>query len=86
MTETPDETPRDSVVIDEAKRQTVILIFTLIGTAGIIGLTAFQGNPSLWPRVKMRAAAHVKRLGIRAANYSLSVSDWAERQYERNRG
>lgn len=81
--EESDETSRrDGVVAQEVKRQAVILAFTVLTAAAIM---VIQADPTQIDRAKMWAARGFKQLCIKAANYSLALSDWAEQVYEQHR-
>lgn len=79
-----DETSQgeSGVVALEMKRQAVILAFTVLTAAAIMAL---QADSTQIDRAKMWAARGFKQLCIKTANYSLALSDWAEKVYEQYR-
>jgi len=56
-----DDEDTDTITVDEVKRQTVILVFSIIGTLVLIGITTMERDAATRQRAIMRTALAVKR-------------------------
>jgi hypothetical protein len=70
---------------DEAKRQTIILIFTLAGTVGTLYLVAYFSDPDALRSLRMRLALRAKRLAQWQVDKWQSIADQAATIYNRER-
>jgi hypothetical protein len=80
----PDETVVD-IAKKETTRQTVILIFSLVGTVGAVYVLKLATDPSERQAWKMRAALAVKRYAQKRADWWQNVADKAATAYHMER-
>jgi len=59
----------------EAMRQTIALIFSLVGTAATVVIVRYAANPDAFRELRMRIALHGKRWAQREADRWQSMAD-----------
>lgn len=79
----------DRIIVDTAKeettRQTIILVFSLVGTAGVVYLMRKLDQPEFGRTAKMMTALAVKRFANKRAEWWQDIADKAATVYNRER-
>lgn len=74
-----------TIVKDETKRQTVILIFSAIGTVVTIYLVYYFTKPDAFKLLKMKLALETKRWATKQVDWWQHIADEAATIYNRER-
>lgn len=75
----------ESIVVEETKRQTVILLYSAVGTLVTMWIITNMTTPDAWDTAKMKISLALKKFAMKRADFWLGVTDRADRFYERNR-
>jgi len=73
------------IIAEETSRQTVILIFTLVGTVLVIYVAAKLGEPDSFRRLKISSALAVKRYAQKQVDKWQEIADKAATIYNNER-
>ena len=79
------EDKTDSVAVQEAKKQTVILAFSIVGAVILVSIASLEHDAAARQRFVMHSALCVKRIAQANADWWQSVAAKAATVYNRNR-
>ena len=79
----------ENIIADTAKeettRQTIILVFSVLGTAGMLYVLRKFDRPDAGRTIKMAGALKVKRFANKQVDFWQNIADKAATTYQRER-